>query len=96
MRWSIFEKYVRKGQLTVITGAEQRCFGDGEPAAAIELVNPQCLAKILRNPQLNLGETYVAGLWRPAPGSDLYSVLKLLRLNFEQPLASWTGSLPLR
>tara|TARA_B100001057_G_C22801184_1_gene931572 strand:- start:192 stop:317 length:126 start_codon:yes stop_codon:yes gene_type:complete len=29
MRWSIFEKYVRKGQLTVIVGAEQRCFGDG-------------------------------------------------------------------
>ena len=58
-------------------------------------MQPGCLAKILRNPQLNLGATYVSGVWRPAAGSDLHGVLKLLRLNFEQPLAPGKLSLTL-
>lgn len=95
MRWSIFEKYIGIGQLTVIEDGQQRQFGEGEPRAGIEFLQPSCLAKILRNPQLNLGATYVSGGWRPAAGSDLHGVLKLLRLNFEQPLAPGKLSLTL-
>ncbi|HCY05151.1 MAG TPA: SAM-dependent methyltransferase [Gammaproteobacteria bacterium] len=84
MRWSIFEKYIHTGHLTVIARGQRREFGQGEPSVGIEFLQRGCLAKILRNPRLNLGETYVHGGWRPAAGSDLYSVLKLLRINFEQ------------
>jgi cyclopropane-fatty-acyl-phospholipid synthase len=54
------------------------------------------LARILRNPQLNLGETYIEGGWRPTTDSDLYSVLQVLRLNFEASLAPAKLSWPLR
>ena len=84
MRWSIFEKYIHTGHLTVIARGQRREFGQGEPSVGIEFLQRGCLAKILRNPRLNLGETYVHGGWRPAAGSDLYSALKLLRINFEQ------------
>ena len=88
MRWSMFEKYIRVGQLTVIAAnGEQRTFGWGEPHATIQFTSADCLSRILRNPQLNLGETYMQGGWRPALDSDLYAVLLVLRLNFEQPLA---------
>jgi cyclopropane-fatty-acyl-phospholipid synthase len=97
MRWSLFEKYIRIGQLTVTSvNGEQRQFGHGEPRAALEFVSPGCLARILRNPQLNLGETYIEGGWRPTTDSDLHSVLQVLRLNFEAPLASAKLSWPLR
>ena len=86
MRWSIFERYIRTEQLTVIpANGEQRTFGCGEPHATIEFTSADCLSR-LRNPRLNLVETYVQGLV-PALNNDLYAVLLVLRLNFEQPLA---------
>ena len=84
MRWSILEKHIHTGNLTVIARGKRREFGQGEPNVGIEFLQRGCLAKILRNPRLNSGETYVHGDWRPAAGSDLYSALKLLRINFEQ------------
>ena len=97
MRWSIFEKYIRTGQLTVIAAnGEQRTFGCGEPHATIEFTSADCLSRLLRNPQLNLGETYMQGGWSPALDSDLYAVLLVLRLNFEQSLAPGVISWPLR
>ena len=66
MRWSIFERYIRTGQLTVIAAnGEQRTFGCGEPHATIEFTSADCLSRLLRNPQLNLGETYMQGGWSP-------------------------------
>ena len=97
MRWSMFEKHIRTEQLTVIpANGEQRTFGCGEPHATIEFTSADCLSRLLRNPQLNLGETYMQGGWSPALDSDLYAVLLVLRLNFEQPLAPGAISWPLR
>ena len=84
MRWSILEKHIHARNLTLIARGKRREFGQGEPSVGIEFLQRGCLAKILRNPRLNLGETYVHCGWRPAAGSDLCSVLKLLRINFEQ------------
>ena len=51
MRWSIFEKYIRTGQLTVIAAnGEQKTFGCGEPHATIEFTSADCLSRLLRNP----------------------------------------------
>jgi hypothetical protein len=84
MRSSIFERFSHSGPLTVIARGQRREFGQGEPSVGIEFLQRGCLAKILRCPRLNLGETHVYGGWWPAAGSDLYSVLKLLRVNFAQ------------
>ena len=87
MRWSFFENFIQTGRLTVITAdGRQRHFGEGSPAAAIEFTDAGCLSTILRNPEMNLGKTYVDGGWKPGTGSDLHSVLHVLRVNFEKIL----------
>ena len=84
MDWSFFETFIQTGQLTVIgADGERRCYGDVGPSASIEFLNSRCLAEILRNPETNLANAYVAGGWKPCDGSDLYSVLHVLRVNFE-------------
>ena len=88
MHWSFFETFVQTGCLTVIApDGRQRHFGQGNPAAAIEFSDAGCLSVILRNPEMNLGRTYVEGRWRPAAQSDLHSVLHVLRVNFEKTLS---------
>lgn len=87
MQWSFFETFIQTGRLTVIAAdGQQRHFGDGSPAAAIEFTDPGCLNTILRNPEMNLGKTYVVGGWKPGADSDLHSVLHVLRVNFEKTL----------
>ena len=87
MRWSFFENFIQIGRLTVIAAdGRQRHFGEGSPAAAIEFTDAGCLSTILRNPEMNLGKTYVDGGWKPGTGSDLHSVLHVLRVNFEKIL----------
>ena len=88
MHWSFFETFVQTGCLTVIApDGRQRHFGQGNPAAAIEFSDVGCLGAILRNPEMDLGRTYVEGRWRPAAQSDLHSVLHVLRVNFEKTLS---------
>jgi cyclopropane-fatty-acyl-phospholipid synthase len=88
MRWPFFETFIQTGRLTVIApNGQQRQFGEGDPSAAIEFTDPECLTEILRNPEMNLGNTYVEGRWRPANPSDLHTVLQVLRVNFEKTLS---------
>ena len=87
MHWAFFETFIESGTLAVIApNGELRDFGKGNPNAAIEFSDPGCLAEILRNPEINLGKTYVEGRWKPTAGSDLHSVLHVLRVNFEKTL----------
>ena len=62
MHWAFFETFIQSGTLAVIApNGELRDFGKGNPNAAIEFSDPGCLAEILRNPEMNLGKTYVEG-----------------------------------
>ena len=57
MRWSILDKLIRNGQLTVIAAnGEQRQFRLGQPNVAVESFDPRCFDDILRNPPIKLGE----------------------------------------
>ena len=57
-----FHKFLKKGSLILVAcdGSEHR-FGEGSPSVTWRIRAPSTFAKILRNPQRNLGETYVAG-----------------------------------
>ncbi len=79
----LFERGIRQGRLTLIehTGAVHE-FGAGSPAANWRLHQPNTLIRILRNPQVNLGETYLDGDW-DTDGGDLHALLTLLRINLE-------------
>ncbi len=51
-------------------------FGSGPPAATVTLRDRSTLLRILRNPFLAFGETYMDGEWEPR-GGDLAQVLKV-------------------
>ena len=89
MHWPFFEAFIQTGCLTVIAAdGQRRHFGEGDPSATIQFSDPKCLTEILRNPEMNLGKTYVEGRWKPATESDLHAVLHVLRVNFEKTLAT--------
>ncbi len=50
--------------------------GRHEPRAVLRLHDPAALFRILRNPELQFGETYMDGAWDPADG-DLLRVLEV-------------------
>jgi len=83
MSLNLFERLVTHGSLTIISADGQtHQFGAGPPAATMRLHRSDTLTKILRNPQLNLGETYMAGEW-DVPVGTLHDLLTVLRTNLE-------------
>ena len=83
MNLRLLEKFIQRGRLTLIGhDGRERTFGDGEPTAAWRLNRPSTFMRILRNPPLNLGETYMNGEWDVAEGT-LHDLLTILRINLE-------------
>ena len=81
------QKFLRErlntGSLTLIdSNGHSETFGAGEPAATFRMHTPGVIRKILRNPQLNLGETYMDCEW-DTDGASLADLLTVLRLNFD-------------
>ena len=83
-----FHKFLKKGSLILVAcdGSEHR-FGEGSPSVTWRIRAPNTFAKILRNPQRNLGETYLAGEW-DVPEGSLHDLLTILRTNLETELSS--------
>jgi len=82
MRLGLIEEHVRSGELTLVeaNGTRHR-FGTGTPKATWVMHRPNTLRRILANPALELGETYVDGSWDVADGT-LAELLTILRNNF--------------
>ncbi len=86
MNPQFLQKFIHQGQLRVVDHAgREHCFGQGEPSAVWRLHKASTLNAILRNPLLNLGETYLAGEWDAGEGG-LHTLLTVLRINFEANL----------
>ena len=82
MHLELFERGVTKGELTLVdpSGARHR-FGSGTPKATWVFRNAETLPRILKDPALQLGETYLDEGWDVADGS-LADLLMILRNNF--------------
>lgn len=80
MIYSMLGQRISEGSLLLRdeTGAEH-LFGSGQPKATMVLEKPGVLRRILRNPALELGESYVDGDWSTP---DLVTLLNVLRRNF--------------
>jgi cyclopropane-fatty-acyl-phospholipid synthase len=77
----LFERFIREGELTLIeaSGASHR-FGSGTPRVTWVMRKRNTLARMLRNPALQLGETYMNEGWDVTHGS-LADLLTILRRN---------------
>lgn len=80
----LFERHIKKGQLQVtFPDGSQASFGRGAPSAAWTIRSSSALRKMLANPGLNLGETYINEDWELEEGS-LHDLITILRVNLEQ------------
>ncbi len=79
----VFDRFLTDGTLTVVDAdGSRRQFGSGTPSATMRINRSGTLPRILRNPELILGETYLAGEWDVTEGS-LHDLLTILRTNLE-------------
>jgi cyclopropane-fatty-acyl-phospholipid synthase len=82
----LFERFVREGELTLVeaSGATHR-FGSGTPRATWVMRKRDTIARLLKNPGLQLGETYMDEGWDVTDG-NLADLLTILRTNLEPHL----------
>src|SRR5699024_2344254 len=79
MRMQLLEKLIKHGTLNVhYPGGETQTMGHGEPRAHIHLRDAGVLKRMLINPELNVGESYMDGDWWPGEGG----LLALFQLYF--------------
>ncbi len=104
MQLALFAGHVKEGELTIVEpSGEAHRFGRGTPSVAWEFHDPDALPRILRNPDVALGETYVAGAWDAREGT-LAELLSVLRRNLkialkasplpglQRLITSWNGA----
>lgn len=97
----IFIDYLRRNirhgsiQLHLPDGTHHT-LGQGQPEAHWIFTDPKAIGRILRDYDLELGETYMEGGWRTNPGG-LLTLLEVLMLNFsetkEDGLRGWLVNL---
>ena len=62
MSRKLFEEWIQIGSLTLIEAdGHSLTFGQGGPHGVMQLTHPRSLQRILRNPQMALGENYMQG-----------------------------------
>ena len=82
MRLGQLEEHVRRGELTLVeANGNRHRFGTGAPKATWTMCKPDTMRRILANPALELGETYMDGGWDVTDGT-LADLLTILRSNF--------------
>ena len=81
MRLELFERYVRRGELTLVEpNGTRHKFGSGTPKATWLIRKSDTLRRVLTHPALELGETYMDEGWDVADGS-LWDLITILRSN---------------
>lgn len=81
---NLLQTHIQRGCLElVLANGERHRFGSGQPHAQLLLRNDSALVRILRDPELMLGETYMNGDWDTADG-NLIGLLEVLMLNFPE------------
>lgn len=85
----LLERRIRHGTLRLRLPDGERVFGSGEPVAEWIVRHPRVLRRVARDPELELGETYMDGGWDAGEGG-LAGLLALLMRNFpERPPRGW-------
>ncbi len=81
---AILRRRISEGTLALRDASgEERVYGAGSPRATMTLNSKGVLRRILRHPELELGETYVEGEWDTP---DLVGLLEVLHRNASGPV----------
>lgn len=84
---SFLRRGIKTGSISLVQpNGETQEMGTGEPTGTFRIQDKRVIRRILRNPTLNLGETYMNEEWDTA-GTSLADLISVLRLNFENPTA---------
>ena len=78
------ENHVKQGTIHIyLPNGKMRVVGQGEPEAQWVFEDERAMGRILRDPDLELGETYMDGAWHTEPGG-LITLLEVLMRNFNE------------
>jgi cyclopropane-fatty-acyl-phospholipid synthase len=86
------EQRIRHGRLCLHFPGREHCVGSGQPEADWILRSPQVLNRIALDPEMRLGESYMAGEW-DAGDQGLLPLLEILLRNFPHNPARGLGRL---
>nr|MCS5567336.1 cyclopropane-fatty-acyl-phospholipid synthase family protein [Pseudomonadales bacterium] len=83
----MYDKFIRDnikhGSFNLVhPNGDEQIYGSGQASVVWKINDTRVLSKIVRNPLLNLGETYIEGGWDVEDGK-LAELLTVLRTNFE-------------
>ena len=83
----MYDKFIRDnikhGSFKLVhPNGDEQIYGSGQASVVWKINDARVLSKIVRNPLLNLGETYIEGGWDVEDGK-LAELLTVLRTNFE-------------
>ena len=83
----MYDKFIRDnikhGSFKLVhPNGDEQIYGSGQAPVVWKINDTRVLSKIVRNPLLNLGETYIEGGWDVEDGK-LAELLTILRTNFE-------------
>ena len=83
----MYDKFIRDnikhGSFKLVhPNGDEQIYGSGQAPVVWKINDTRVLSKIVRNPLLNLGETYIEGGWDVEDGK-LAELLTVLRTNFE-------------
>lgn len=84
MLTTLLERRIREGTLHLqLPDGTSRRFGQGEPEAHWAIRDAETVKRIVRDPDLELGDTYMEGGW-DTDGKDLVALLGVLMRNFPE------------
>ena len=86
----MYDKFIRDnikhGSFKLVhPNGDEQVYGSGQASVVWKINDARVLSKIVRNPLLNLGETYIEGGWDVEDGK-LAELLTILRTNLEDGL----------
>ncbi|MFN6978952.1 MAG: SAM-dependent methyltransferase, partial [Gemmobacter sp.] len=79
---AMLRDFVRTGSLSVsLPGGRTVRYGDGAPSASLRITDPAVVARLVRSPELAMGEAYMAGTLEPEGPRGLHALLAVLLAN---------------
>jgi cyclopropane-fatty-acyl-phospholipid synthase len=84
---------LRNGSIAIHRpGHDPVILGSGAPQVTWTFHDPKAIGRIARDPDFELGETYIEGAWDTAPG-ELPALLRLLMTSFDDRHGHWRNRL---